>query len=76
MAAPIAHMPVASSDTSTSGASPVRSRWKRAAEMPPAIVMAPIESPYAGPGWEMNSSSSGALTPLATLDRHQYPRMS
>ena len=32
-------------------ASPVRSRWRSAAEMPPAMVMAPIESPNAGPGW-------------------------
>ena len=45
MAWPIAHMPVPSSDTSTTVASPVRSRWYSAPIIPPAIVIAPIESP-------------------------------
>ena len=39
-----------SSDTSTTGASPVRSRWNSAAAMPPAIVMPPGRSPNAAPG--------------------------
>ena len=47
---PIAHMPVPSSDTSTVVASPVRSRWKSAPMIPPAIVIAPIESPKPGAG--------------------------
>jgi hypothetical protein len=44
-------MPVPSSETSTVVASPVRSRWKSAPMIPPAMVMAPMESPNAGPGW-------------------------
>ena len=41
----IAHAPTLISDTSTTDGSPVRSRANSAAAMPPAIVMAPIESP-------------------------------
>src|ERR687883_101407 len=73
-AAPMAHNPVPRRDTSTTVAFPVRSRWSSAAAIPPAIVIAPIESPYAGAGCAMNASRSGGCTPLATLDRHQYPR--
>ena len=47
---PMAHMPVPSRDTSTVVASPVRSRWNSAPMIPPAIVMAPMESPKPGPG--------------------------
>ncbi len=46
--APAAHHAVLSSDTSISTASPVRSRWNSAAEMPPAMFIPPIESPKAG----------------------------
>ena len=46
----MAHMPELSSDTSTVVASPVRSRWNSAPMIPPAIVMAPMESPKPGPG--------------------------
>jgi hypothetical protein len=49
-AAPIDHMPMPSSETSTVVASPVRSRWYSAPMIPPAMVMAPIESPNAGAG--------------------------
>ncbi len=42
------HAAQASSDTSTTGASPVRSRCRRPAAMPPAIVMPPGRSPNAG----------------------------
>ena len=41
----VAHIPVESSDTSTSVASPVRSRWNRAAAIPPAMFMPPMVSP-------------------------------
>jgi hypothetical protein len=44
-------MAVARSELSTMTASPVRSRWKSAAEIPPAIVSPPMTSPKAGPGW-------------------------
>jgi hypothetical protein len=47
---PMAHMPELRSDTSTVVASPVRSRWNSAPMIPPAIVMAPMESPKPGPG--------------------------
>ena len=47
---PIAQSPVPSSDTSTIVASPVRSRWKSAPMIPPAIVIAPMESPKPGAG--------------------------
>ncbi len=50
MVPPIAHIAVDSSEMSTTVASPVRSRWRSAAEMPPAMVMAPIESPKAASG--------------------------
>ena len=49
-AAPIDHMPMPRSDTSTVVASPVRSRWNSAPMIPPAMVIAPIESPNAGAG--------------------------
>ena len=48
--APIDHSPIPRSDTSTVVASPVRSRWNSAPMIPPAMVMAPIESPNAGAG--------------------------
>ena len=51
--APVAHIAVASSELSTITASPVRWRWKRAAEIPPAMVSPPITSPKAGPGWDV-----------------------
>jgi hypothetical protein len=44
----IAHMPVLSSDTSTTPASPVRSRRNRAAAMPPARFWPELRSPIAG----------------------------
>ena len=66
--APQAHQALASSETSTSVASPVFSRWNSAAEMPPAIFMPPIESPNAGiPMLSIPSISAGVIvwpTPL------------
>ena len=41
----IAHIPVESNEMSSTEGSPVRSRLNSAAEIPPAIVMPPIESP-------------------------------
>ena len=71
MPAPMAHMPVAISDTSTTSASPVRSRWNRAAEIPPAMVMAPMVSPYAGAGIPGTWSASGALMLRPLVPRYQ-----
>ena len=45
MAGLMAHMPTPSNDTSTGSASPVRSRWKSAPSIPPAMVIPPMESP-------------------------------
>ena len=72
MAAPIDHRPVPSSDTSTVVASPVRSRWNSAPMIPPAMVMAPIESPNAGRRRaRARSRTSGCFTPMAMPARHQ-----
>jgi hypothetical protein len=76
MAWPIAHRPVPKSDTSTTVAWPVRSRWNRAPMIPPAMVMAPIESPNPGPGGETMRSYSGRLQPTATPLRAQKERAS
>ena len=66
--APAAHQAVLNSDTSSSRASPVRSRCSNAAEMPPAMNMPPIESPNAGmpcPSAPPNSAGVSAYpTPL------------
>ena len=72
----MAHMPVPSSETSTVVASPVRSRWKSAPMMPPAMVMAPMESPKPGPGGPASRSMSAGLTPRATPARYQKDRES
>ena len=73
MVPPSAHMAVDRSDTSTTWASPVRSRCRSAAEMPPAMVMAPIESPNAGPGWLSGWGRSEGVTEWATPERAQNP---
>ena len=69
--AAIAHMPVFMSDTSTTSASPVRSRWNSAAEIPPAIVIAPMVSPYAGAGIDGISSLSRGLMLSPLVPRYQ-----
>ncbi len=71
MASPLAQAPVDSSDTSTTDGSPVRSRANRAPAIPPAIVMPPIESPYAGPGMPSGTGRSGGVTPAALPARAQ-----
>ncbi len=68
---PMAHMPTPSNDTSTVVASPVRSRWNRAPMMPPAMVIAPMESPNPGAGGGGTRSYSGRWAPAATPDRAQ-----
>jgi len=70
-AAPIDQIPTPRSDTSTVGASPVRLRWKRAPMIPPAMVMAPIESPNAGAGGGGTWSNSACFSPMAMPDRCQ-----
>ncbi len=73
----MAQMPELRSDTSTVVASPVRSRWNSAPMMPPAIVMAPMESPKPGPGGcGMYPSMSAGFTPSATPGRYQKERES
>ena len=68
---PMAHMPVPSSETSTVVASPVRSRWKSAPMMPPAMVIAPMESPKPGPGGPTRRSWSVGVAPRETPARNQ-----
>ena len=65
------HAAQASSDTSTTGASPVRSRCSRPAAMPPAIVMPPGRSPNAARGAIGHSLSAG-VSASATPPRAQY----
>ena len=67
----IAHAPTLMSDTSTTDVSPVRSRANSAPAIPPAIVMPPIESPYAPPGWLMIRGLSGGVVAHALPMRHQ-----
>jgi hypothetical protein len=66
----ITHIAVPSSETSTTGAAPVRSRWSSAAAMPPAIVMAPIESPKAG-RCMVGKAASGRVSAAAMPPRDQ-----
>ena len=72
----MAHRPTPSSDTSTIDASPVRSRWNSAPMIPPAMVMAPIESPNPGAGGTGTRSYSGRWAPTATPERAQKARAS
>ena len=60
------HMAVASSDTSTTLGSPVRSRLSSAAAIAPAVVRPPMTSPKAGVGWPggQPSSRSGSVMPM------------
>ena len=71
-----AHMPVARSETSTTVPSPVRSRCNSAVEIPPAMNMAPMESPTAGAVCPGMRSTSGICAAAALPDRAQYPRES
>ena len=48
------HIPTLSSDTSTSVAIPVRSRWNKAVPIAPAIVLAPCKSKNVA-GWNIGS---------------------
>ncbi len=67
----MAHSPTPSNETSTMVASPVRSRWKRAPMIPPAMVMAPMESPKPGAGGTGVNSYSGRWAPTAMPERDQ-----
>ncbi len=62
-------MAVASSDTSTTLGSPVRSRLSSAAAMAPAVARPPITSPKAGVGWPAGQppSRSGMTEPTPPL---------
>ena len=65
IASALAHAPADSRDTSTTDGSPVFSRAYRAALIPPAMVIAPIESPKAGPGIPSSPSTCGIARPIA-----------
>ena len=57
-------------------ASPVRSRWNSAPMIPPAMVIAPIESPKPGPGGSGHQVVLRALAPMAMPERAQNARAS
>ena len=70
MSGAMIHIAVPRSETSTTAGSPVRSRWKSAAAMPPATVMPPAESPKAArcmTGW----AAAGGVSAFAIPPRHQ-----
>ena len=50
---------------------PVRSRWNRAAPMPPASAMPDCRSPKPGPGIGEGNSWPGGVTPIAAPERPQ-----
>nr|CRL79311.1 hypothetical protein CPGR_02530 [Mycolicibacter nonchromogenicus] len=60
--APAAHHAVDSNETSTSRASPVRSRCSSAAAIPPAMFIPPTESPNAGMPCDSGVPSSSGLS--------------
>ena len=64
------HMASPSSDTSTTGASPVVARCSNPAAMPPAMAMPPARSPKAGRP-PMGYSLSAGVSALATAPRAQ-----
>ena len=68
---PIIHTPTLISETSTIDGSPVRSRANSAPAMPPAIVMPPMESPYAPAGWLTTRGLSDGVHDHAEPVRHQ-----
>src|SRR5689334_16966563 len=67
----IAHDATLINDTSITDVSPVHLRAYSAAAMPPAIVMPPIESPYAPPGCAINRGLSDGVAAQALPMRHQ-----
>ena len=73
MLAPVAHMAVLRRELSTTRASPVRSRWNRAAQIPPAIVMPPSRSPNAGPGGGAGQSPSGLMMSATARYQNEAP---
>src|SRR6478752_781604 len=67
----IAQAPTLMSDTSTTEASPVRSLANSAAEIPPAIAIPPVESPYAPAGIPITRGLSLGVVPHALPIRDQ-----
>ena len=70
------HMAVPRSETSTSMPWPVRSRWKSAAAMPPAIAIPPMKSPNAGRCWSGGCpvvDRRSAMPPRAQNETPSYP---
>jgi hypothetical protein len=70
MSGAMIHMAVPRSDTSMTDGSPVRSRRKSAAAMPPAVVMPPAESPNAA-RCMVGRSASGGVSACAMPPRDQ-----
>jgi hypothetical protein len=68
---PIIDAPTLIGDTSTTEVSPVRSRQNNAPAILPAMVIPPIESPYAPVGWLMTRGLSDGVADHALAVRHQ-----
>ncbi len=62
-----AHMPTLSSETSISVVWPVRSRWKSAVPMAPAMVFEPCRSKNAA-GWNIGSRPAGVILKAIDAD--------
>jgi hypothetical protein len=71
----ICHIAVASSDTSTTLGSPVRSRFSSAAAMAPAVASPPITSPNPGVGCAGGQppSRSGIVAPMPPRAQNAAP---
>ena len=67
----IAQTPTPSRETSTTAGSPVRSRPNNAPAIPPAMVIPPMESPYAPAGIPIGRGLSDGVALHAAPDRHQ-----
>ena len=71
MSAEIVHMACPSSDTSTIGEAPVRSRWNNAPQIPPAMVIAAGRSPIAEEP-TIGQAELGGVSALANPPRATY----
>ena len=72
MSGPSTHMAVPSREMSTTGPSPVRSFWRSPAAMPPAMVMAPMESPKAAFCMTGDSAWGGVMAwPMPPRDQKE-----
>ncbi len=72
----IDHIDIPRSDTSTTTASPVRSRCNSAPAIPPARAMPEVRSPYAGPGIAVGVDAPAGVVAIDTPPRAQNAELS